>query len=97
MTTRHPLREEDDERECGCPCHGNKLTSHMGQDCRCVAGRLPANPDAELVIEIHWTDGGLFPQTRGWHWRRVGESWSDRDPSDSETECKKAARKALAP
>lgn len=64
--------------------------------CPLCDGRARVPHDGEREIEVHYTDGGLFPQTRGWHWRRVGDEWSsERGPSDSKAEAVAAARDAL--
>ena len=84
-----------------CKCFigdSNDLSKQYWVDAGCEhcngTGRVPHEGEPE--IEVHWTDGGLFPQTRGWHWRRVGDEWSsERGPSDTEPEVRAAAREAL--
>ncbi len=69
--SRHPLREEDEERPC--------LNCNLDYSCEFCdgSGRLPANHDAELVIEvIPW------PAAQSFLYQPVGYTAYDRLVTD---------------
>lgn len=79
-------------RECeGCfDC----VMTLPGQVCN-GTGRI-LMPDARPEIEVSYDSGGMYPQTRGYYWKRVGDSKDNGDPFDTKAEALAAARKALA-
>ena len=103
--SRHPLLEEDDERECpDCEGEGRVYPDGGGafsdgvvcSDCK-GTGRLPANPDAELVICVWYNDGASNSREAGHYWR---DDRNDQDlahgPFHEANKAVGFARKALA-